>query len=252
MSVRSRRSVVTLVGLVAVGSACGGAGPAPKVAEPPPPPAAPAPPAAPTPAAKEPAKTAADHHREFMGGCAKRAVNSPDYCECAWGELRKTFSDDELNAGELPPAKLERLKGQVTGACASKIPEEVVKTSFQAGCVGKNAEMKSYCECTWTEFRKRFSALELGDEATVQSERFVAARAPVVKVCGGKMPESVSKEAFLKGCAKDPSADKFCACAWKELRKVASPAEIETASFDQKAIFAKVDKGCGSLRPSGK
>ena len=139
-----------------------------------------------------------------MGGCAKKAVNSPDYCECAWGEFRKAFTDEEMSAGDMPAAKLDKVKGQVVGACASKIPEETVKDGFQKGCIGKNPEMKTYCDCTWTEFRKRFSAAELGDEGTVASDRFVAARVPVVKVCGNKMPESVSKDAFMKGCAKDP------------------------------------------------
>jgi hypothetical protein len=200
--------------------------------------------------APPPAKTAADHHREFMGGCAKKAVNSPDYCECAWGEFRKAFTDEEMNAGEMPPAKLEKLKTQVVSACSSKIPEEVVKDGFSKGCIGKNPDMKTYCDCTYTEFRKRFSAAELGDEGTVSSDRFVAARGPVVKACGNKMPESVSKEAFMKGCAKDPSTEKFCGCAWKELRKQASPAEIESGTFDQKTVFAQVEKGCGKLRPA--
>jgi hypothetical protein len=208
-----------------------------------------APPPSPTPA-PPPAKTAADHHREFMGGCAKKAVNSPDYCECAWGEFRKAFTDEEMNAGEMPPAKLDKLKTQVVGACSSKIPEEVVKEGFSKGCIGKNPDMKTYCDCTYTEFRKRFSAAELGDEGTVSSDRFVAARGPVVKACGNKMPESVSKEAFMKGCVKDPSTEKFCGCAWKELRKQASPAEIESGTFDQKTVFAQVEKGCGKLRPA--
>jgi hypothetical protein len=196
-----------------------------------------------------PGKTAADHHREFMGGCAKKAVNSPDYCECAWGEFRKAFTDDEMGAGDMPAAKLEKVKGQVAAACSSKIPEELVKDGFSKSCVGKNPEMKTYCDCTWSEFRKRFSPAELADEGTVTSERFVAARAPVVKACGNKMPESVSKDAFMKGCAKDPAADKFCGCAWKELRKQASPGEIEAGTFDQKTVFAQVEKGCGKLRP---
>lgn len=238
-------SVVAAVWLVACGGSPSPTPPAHPEATPP----ATSKPAEAAAPAKEPTKTAADHHREFMGGCAKKAVNSPDYCECAWGEFRKMFTDEEMSAGDMPPAKLEKVKSQVQGACSSKIPEEAVKSGFQTGCVGKNPEMKSYCECTWTEFRKRFSPAELGDEATVQSERFVAARVPVVKVCGSKMPESVSKEAFLKGCAKDPSADKFCGCAWKELRKQASPAEIEAGTFDQKTIFAQVDKSCGKLRP---
>lgn len=205
--------------------------------------------AAATPAAGAP-KTAADHHRDFMSGCANKAINSPDYCECAWDEFRKVFSDEEMSAGDLPPPKLDKVKSQVMGACASKMPEEPIKEGFAKGCVGKVPEMKSYCDCTWTEFRKRFSAAELGDDATVQSERFLAARSPVVKACGNKMPESVSKDAFMKGCAKDPAANNFCGCAWKELRKHATPAEIESGTFDQKTVFAQVEKACGKLRPA--
>lgn len=245
-----RRAAVTSCVIAAVWLvACGGSPSAAPAAHPEP--AATAAPKKPDEATPPPA-TAADHHREFMGGCAKKAANSPDYCECAWGEFRKVFTDEEMNASDMPPAKLEKVKSQVIGACSSKIPEETVKTGFTSGCVGKNPEMKNYCECTWTEFRKRFSAGELGDEGTVQSERFLAARAPVVKACGSKMPEGVSKDAFLKGCAKDPSADKFCGCAWKELRKVASPAEIESGTFDQKTLFAQVEKSCGKLRPATK
>jgi hypothetical protein len=249
-----RAAALVLLGSAVSIAACGGSPEAKG-------PAAPAPSAAPSPnatahatadagaGAAEPGKTAADHHREFMGGCAKKAVNSPDYCECAWGEFRKAFTDEEMNSGDMPAAKLEKVKSQVVGACSSKIPEEVVKEGFSKGCVGKNPDMKTYCDCTYTEFRKHFSAAELGDEATVTSDRFVAARGPVVKACGNKMPESVSREAFMKGCVKDPSSDKFCGCAWKELRKQASPAEIESGTFDQKTVFAQVEKSCGKLRP---
>lgn len=250
--------VVTAVWLVACGgspAAAPAARKAPVTAAAPKAPvtaAAPTAPDASPPPAKAQGKTAADHHRDFMDGCAKKAINSPDYCECAWGEFRKEFTDDEMNAGDLAPAKLAHVKAQVAGACSSKIPEATVKSGFEAGCVGDKPEMKAYCACTWTEFRKRFSPAELGDEATVQSERFIAARKPVVKACGNKMPESVSKAAFLKGCAKEPSAEVFCGCAWKELRKQASPAAIESGTFDQKTIFARLEKSCGKLRPKAK
>jgi hypothetical protein len=209
----------------------------------------PAPVESPPPPRAAPTRTAADHKREFMAGCAKKAVNSPDYCECAWGELRKAFTDEEMAIGDLPPPKLEKLKGQVLGACSSKIPEDNIHAEFAKACIGPKPELKLYCDCTWTEFRKRFSAAELNDEATVSGDRFTSARLPVVKACGNKMPEGVSKEAFMKGCMKDPSVDKFCGCAWKELRKQASPAEIESGTFDQKTIFAQVDRTCGKLRP---
>ena len=196
------------------------------------------------------ARTAADHHREFMAGCARKAANSPDYCECAWGEFRKAFTGEQMNAGDLPAPKLDKLKGQVVGACSSKVNEEMVKDTFGNGCVAKNPEMKTYCDCLWGEYRKKFSPAELNDEETIAGERFLSARGPVTKTCAAKMPESVSKEAFMKGCAKESTSDKFCGCAWKELRKQASPGEIEAGSFDQKTVFAQVEKSCGKLRPA--
>lgn len=195
-------------------------------------------------------KTAADHKRDFMTGCAKKAVNSPDYCECAWGEFRKVFSDAEMSAGEMPQEKLDKVKGQVMGACASKIPEDVIKEGYASGCSSGRPDMKPYCDCTWGEFRKRFSAAELGDDATVQSDRFLAARVPVVKACAAKMPEGVAKDAFMKGCASDPRAQPFCTCAWKELRKQVSAAEIEAASFDREKVMQGVEKSCAKLRPA--
>ncbi|MDB5214039.1 MAG: hypothetical protein JWO86_1966 [Myxococcaceae bacterium] len=249
MMLRRAAAFVFVSSAVAL-AACGGSPAAKPPAPPAPSTAATSTPAPADTAPAAPVKTAADHHREFMGGCAKKAVNSPDYCECAWGEFRKAFTEEEMNAGDMPAAKIEKLKAQVTGACASKIPEATVKEGFSKGCIGSNPDMKTYCDCTYTEFRKRFSPAELGDEATVSSERFIAARAPVVKACGNKMPESVSKDAFMKGCVKDPSTDKFCGCAWKELRKQASPAEIESGTFDQKTVFAQLEKSCGKLRPA--
>ena len=112
-------------------AACGGAPPPPSPPAAPAPAAAPPPAAAPAPAPSAAAastKTAADHHRDFMAGCAKKAVNSPDYCECAWGEFRKAFTEDEMAAGDLPPPKLEKVKGQVLGACAST-PREIPAAS---------------------------------------------------------------------------------------------------------------------------
>ncbi|MBX3189584.1 MAG: hypothetical protein KF819_21340 [Labilithrix sp.] len=241
--------VATFVGALLVAS-CGGA-----PAKPPEPPA-PAETAAPKPETPPPgagsSATAADHHRDFMSGCAKKAINSPDYCECAWGEFRKVFTDEEMSSGDMPAAKLERVKSQVVGACASKIPEESIRDAFVTGCVGEgeNAqpETKSFCECTWTEFRKKFSAAELGDEGTIKSERFTSARTPAIKVCAAKMPDGVAKAGFMKGCAKDPKAQPFCTCAWKELRKQVSAAELYTDTFDEKPAFAKVEKACGKLR----
>lgn len=237
-------------------AACGGTSSPAAPARPRAPVAPVAPPSTPAedepPPPKRPAKTAADHHRELVEGCTQKSVNSPEYCECVWAEFRTVFSDDEMNAGNLAAEKLDTVKAAVSRACSSKIPESAVKDAFATTCIGKIPEAKSYCECTWTEYRKRFSAAELSDEATAKGDRFVAARGQVAKACASKMPESVSKEAFMSGCAKDAAAKDFCDCVWKELRKQASAADIQAGTFDQKTIFAKVEKVCGKLRPASK
>ncbi|MBS2013159.1 MAG: hypothetical protein JST00_09745 [Deltaproteobacteria bacterium] len=248
----NRRSVVGLAsfGIVLV-SACGGGAP---VA---PPPATPAPAAEPAASAKPEAdpkpapdaKTLAKHKREFMTGCATKAINSPDYCECAWDEFRKVFTDDEMSStAALPKEKLEKVKASVETTCASKIPEELVKKGFDQGCMGDRKELQPYCDCTWSEFRKRFSAAELRDEDTVKGDRFLASRAPVIKACATKLTEAVAKDSFTKECAKDPKNDKFCACAWKELRKVGSAAEVYAGLIDEGKARAALEKTCVKLR----
>jgi hypothetical protein len=165
------------------------------------------------------------------------------------------FTDDEMNApGPLPPARIEALKGRVGRACASKIPEDVVKDGFQATCGGggQNSEMKAYCDCSWTEYRKLFSLVDLSDDSFVESDRFRNGRTKVVKVCANKMPESVSQAAFMRGCVKSSSTEAFCNCAWKEVRKLANPAEIQAGTFDQKRVFSQIDAGCAKLRPPNK
>lgn len=252
---RIRRGVVGLGSfLLVVLAACGGGAPAVT------PPAAPSAQPEPTAAAKPdkpggdaPAadvKSSADHKRQFMTGCATKAANSPDYCECAWGEFKKIFTDEEMGqTGDLPKAKLEKVKESVEGACASKIPEELVKQGYDKACVGEHKEMQPYCDCTWTEFRKRFSAAELRDEETVKGDRFLASRGPVIKACASKMSDAAAKGLFMQGCNKDPKFEKFCTCAWKEVRKIATPAEIAADQVAEAKMRGVVDKGCAKLRP---
>ncbi len=206
---------------------------------------------APPPKPEGSGKTTADFHREFMTGCASKAINSPDYCECAWDEFRKVFSEEEMGGTKdaLNPEKLQKMKAQVAGACANKIPESLVKGGYDKGCVADKKEMQAYCDCTWKAFRERFSPAELGDEETVKGDRFAAARGQVVKSCASKLPEPVAKDAFMKGCAKDPKAEKFCGCAWKELRKVASAAELNAGLIDDAKLRSTIDKPCSKLKP---
>ena len=209
-----------------------------------------APPRAATPAAPaKPKKTAAEHQHDFVGVCTRRSLNSPELCECAWGEFRKAFTDDDMDEGsELDRSKVDHVKALVLSSCASFVSEEMVRADFAKVCAGSKGDLKPYCDCTWTELRKKFSPAELSDETTVASERYRTTRGIVTKTCGNKMPESLSKEAFLRTCAKDPGDVQYCGCAWKELRKQASPGEIEAGAFDQKTVFAQFEKTCSKLR----
>lgn len=251
---RIHRTVVGLGSfLLVVVAACGGGAPA---VAPPVTPVAQPDPSAPSktekpadPPAVDP-KSSAEHKRQFMTGCANKAANSPDYCECAWGEFKKIFTDEEMGqTGDLPKAKLEKVKESVEAACASKIPEELVKQGYDKACVGDQKDMQPYCDCTWAEFRKRFSAAELRDEETVKGDRFAATRGPVIKACASKMSENAAKSLFMKGCNKDPKLEKFCTCAWKEVRKIATPAEIAADQVAEAKMRGVVDKGCAKLRP---
>jgi hypothetical protein len=203
-------------------------------------------------AAGAPRKTLVELKRDFMAGCTTKVPNAPDYCECGWEQMTKTFSEDEMNSSEENQPKLAQLKDRIEGTCQGKLPEDVIKASFVHGCLHEEARRGAYCDCTWTEFRKKFSAAELADDATVKSERFSAARRGSVKVCGAKMPEELARDAFAQACVKDPSLKPVCDCAWKTLRGEGSAAEIEAGLVEGEAVRAKIDKACGKLRPAQK
>lgn len=186
-------------------------------------------------------------HRAFDASCLKQTKGAQEYCDCAWSQVKAVLGDDL--AGRDDAEKPARVRAEVARSCASKVSEGMVKDGYIAGCVGDRAETEGYCACTWTEFRKQFSPGEMTDEQTMKGEKFASARRSAVKACGAKMPESVANEAFMKGCAKDPSATEFCTCAWKQLRKLGSPAEIEAGMIDEGKMRSSMEASCAKLRP---
>jgi len=192
-----------------------------------------------------------ENRRAFMDGCEKGGPETKPFCECAWAEMRSAIGDAKMG-GQGPDEKdIVDTHPRVMSACKDKMPEPAVKQGFLTGCVAERAEMTPYCECSWAEFRKRFSAADLGDGEVVKTEKFAQARADVTKACGSKISEKVVKEGFLKACARDPKLDKFCGCAWDELRKLAGPAEIEAGLVDRDKVTTTLDKACGKHRPAG-
>lgn len=196
------------------------------------------------------AQTLAERQKEFLEGCSEPMAKSPGYCECAWVEYRKAFTEEEVVAGAQPSEeKFDAVKKQIFGACSSKITDETAKAGWDDWCVEDKAELKPFCDCAWTEFRKSLSAAELGHEDFAQNEKFTAARPPVAKACSAKMPETFAKETFITGCVEDPKLDKFCQCGWKALRSIASAAEIVFDTVDPQVVEKTLEKQCAKVRP---
>jgi hypothetical protein len=193
----------------------------------------------------------ATNKKAFLEGCAKGGEGTNEFCECAWGEMLSAVGEAKMG-GDGPSEKdLMDSHPRVMAACKAKMPEAAVKKGFMIGCVGDRNEMQPYCDCSWAEFRKDFSPGDLGDETIIKSDKFNAARVKVTKTCGSKIPEKVVKDGFLKACVRDPKLEKFCGCAWDELKKMASPAEIEAGLVDQQKMNTNLEKSCSKYKPAG-
>jgi hypothetical protein len=191
----------------------------------------------------------ATNKKAFLEGCGKGGEGTGPFCECAWGEMLAAVGEARMG-GEGPTEKdLIDSHPRVMAACKAKMPEDAVKLGFMTGCVGERKEMQPYCDCSWDEFRKEFSPGDLGDEAIIKGDKFNAARMKVTKTCGAKIPEKVVKDGFLKACVRDPKLEKFCGCAWDELKKMASPAEIEAGLVDQQKMNTNLEKSCAKHKP---
>ena len=185
-----------------------------------------------------------------MSSCAKGIPGAPDYCQCSWDLLLRVFSEKELTAKEADPAKMASYKEKLAPTCGGKIPEPTAREKFVEECGAKTSELGPYCECAWTELRKTLSVGDLVLPESANSERVVAATKTLPKSCGAKLPEKVARAAFLEGCnGEKPGIEKFCECAWKQLRAMSSPAEIFAGTADVAGAKPKIQAQCGKLLP---
>ena len=190
--------------------------------------------------------------RGFMTDCSTRVPNAPDYCECGWEQMTRTFTDTELRSeGAADPEKLAALKGRVESTCRTKLPEDLLKGGWVKGCVGDDPRNAGYCACSWGSFRKQFSAAELVDPEVVKTERFASTKKLSVKACGPKLSEEGARAFFVKTCSKgDGELNPFCGCAWKAVRGLASAAEIQADLVDVETVKVVVAKSCSKLHPA--
>jgi hypothetical protein len=173
----------------------------------------------------------ADSQREsFMKGCGAK-VNATDYCSCGFDQFRDVFKDGPPTDGQSPDPRLKVLAERTKTACASKLPEDVVKASFLSSCVEGDKRKGAYCECAWPALRKNLAASDFVTD--FEGPRIDAAKKSMAAACKDKFPADLAKADFLKACTKDDSGKaKACECVWKKLRAKFSTEEIVSGAAD--------------------
>ncbi len=229
---------LALVTCSATVAACGG-GATPESTTPPPAGSqAPAPSAsasqATQPAADPDAKLEAQRGA-FVNKCMGQGASvTKEYCECGFDQFKAVFKGVDLDKTEPTKEQYEQVKTKTVAACADKLSESTIKTSFVSSCSSSDTRMSGYCECAWTSLRK---TLSLGDFATdFTGPRFDDAKKRMVEDCKAKMPEAVVKSIFVESCAKQSGDTKACECMWKKVRAKYSAAEIAGGVADVKSV----------------
>jgi hypothetical protein len=167
-----------------------------------------------------------DSQREsFMEQCTAK-VKAPDYCACGFDQFREVFKDSppqDSDASKEP--RLATLAERTKTNCASKLPEDLVKSGFVTACVGDEKRKAAFCDCEWATLRK---SLAVSDFATdFEGPRFDDAKKAVAKTCKGKLSGELAKASFVQDCTKgDAGKAKNCECAWKKLHAKYSAEEI--------------------------
>lgn len=206
--------------------------------------------AAPPPAEVGPTREERMKHKEkaLYISCLAQVPEEKEFCTCIAGALTQNLTLEELESNNANPDRLKTAQALANKQCPATEP--MVKANYLAACLADRKDMQTYCDCTWTEFRKVLSAEEMASDDIGKNEKFTSSRKPVVKACEKQLPEKTAQESFNKMCSRGNALnDKFCACAWKEARKLGSPAEIESGIVSLDQIADKTDVVCKSLRP---
>ena len=193
----------------------------------------------------------ADHERDYKNECAKSA-DLASFCDCAWKLFAGAVTLDEMNRDQIPSSKLEVLTKKTGQECGEKMPESMLRDGFMKGCTKDDPALKDYCECFWPEIRASFSLAEIARGQVVGTPKHAQVSKQAGAKCGSKLPEATVKSGFIRGCTGEGGAsEKFCECAWKQIRTVMTPVQVQstpTESPEFKSAQKKIEAGCGALR----
>jgi hypothetical protein len=202
-----------------------------------------APPAAPAPApvaSEKPApkvETVEDQRESFIGSCVQK-TNQREFCDCSFEQFKVIFKDADFSkplANSDP--RVAELQSQTSKACAGKLPESEVRSSFMEACGEGDKSKSSYCECAWTSLRKTLSVADFGNESALADERGLAARKTMVTDCKGKYPAEVAKKEFLDVCIQNTGGtESVCNCRWTKLKKQMTVEEIVAGTGDVASV----------------
>jgi len=103
---------------------------------------------------------------------------------------------------------------------------ESQREPFIQSCMEK-AHMPDYCACSFDQFREVFKDADLTKPVEPDDPRVKSLRERTVAQCASKVTEDQVKANFLQGCEDgDKRKAKYCTCAWPQLRKELSLADI--------------------------
>jgi hypothetical protein len=105
----------------------------------------------------------------FLQACGGDDPKKQNYCTCAWPALRKQLSIvDFLGEGNSP--RFVAAKKSMVVACKGKLPVEVTKKEFIAGCAENRPDREATCTCLWKKIKAKYSSEEIAaDVADVKS-----------------------------------------------------------------------------------
>jgi hypothetical protein len=156
------------------------------------------------------------------------------YCNCSWGELRAKVSDVAILADEIPQATEAEVTKASIAKCGPALSDASLKPSFMAGCLKDGAEMRAFCDCTYSAFVKQKVAnlATFSDPAQMQAATVISAT-----TCQATFPEAVMRKQIIDGCSGGDAAKvSRCTCVAGAIMKLVPRAKIIAGDSTAMAI----------------